>query len=76
MTLRTVALAYRARGDLDAAEEACVAALAIVEEIGDSLLIAYCLRTLAKVRLRRGERDWPATALGRALQTCRSSGDR
>jgi tetratricopeptide (TPR) repeat protein len=54
----------------------CATALAIFEKLGDELSVAYCLRTLAKVRFRQGQFDEPLAQLQCALDTCRKVGDR
>jgi DNA-binding SARP family transcriptional activator/tetratricopeptide (TPR) repeat protein len=76
LTLRTVALLYRAEGKLDAAEHTARAALDLAGDIGDEMLLAYCLRTLAKTRLRQGHLDEPLTQLRTALDISRAARDR
>ncbi|WP_202875383.1 AfsR/SARP family transcriptional regulator [Kribbella albertanoniae] len=76
MTLRTMALYHRARGELDRADETGAQALAIFETIGDRLMTAYALQTQGKTWLRMGRHREARRPLEEALRSCEVLADR
>jgi tetratricopeptide (TPR) repeat protein len=76
LTLRSISLYHRAKGELEEAEQAARQALDICRELGDELLQAYCALALAKVWLRRGRHEEARPPLREALALARGLGDR
>ncbi|MFI6478537.1 BTAD domain-containing putative transcriptional regulator [Nonomuraea sp. NPDC050663] len=76
LTLRTMALHHRARGELDQALELCERALAIFHGQGDRLMAAYTLGALAKTRIRLGALVPARLELREVLAVTRALNDR
>ncbi|WP_436757164.1 BTAD domain-containing putative transcriptional regulator [Streptosporangium sp. V21-05] len=76
LTLRSMSLYHRARGELARSEKLCEQASAIFRELGDRLMGAYCERSLAKIWVRLGRFDQARRALEQALAMTRTLGDR
>ncbi len=76
LAARGTGLVYRARGELDLAEEHIVRAYEMVAGTGDELLGCYTAQAWAKVLLRKGLFDPAEELLHTALNGCRDVGDR
>src|SRR5262249_40950421 len=76
MTLRTISLLHRARGEYREAAELAAQSLTLFEESGDELLAAYGARALAKAWLRLGRCADARGPLLEGLEVCRRRGDR
>jgi DNA-binding SARP family transcriptional activator len=76
LTLRTMSLYHRARGELDRAENTAEQALAIFQDLGDQLMTAYAARALAKTHIRAGRHAEAHAPLENALITARVLKDR
>jgi tetratricopeptide (TPR) repeat protein len=75
LTLRSLALYHRARGELAHAEDLARSALAICHQTEDRLMVAYAERTLAKTLLRLDDTTTALRLAENALATCRLLGD-
>ncbi|MCG5221110.1 BTAD domain-containing putative transcriptional regulator [Streptosporangium soli] len=76
LTLRSMSLYHRARGELAQSQELCERALEIFRERGDRLMAAYCQCELAKTQVRLGQFDAAGPALAEVLAVTRALNDR
>ncbi|MEE6261795.1 AfsR/SARP family transcriptional regulator [Plantactinospora sonchi] len=76
LVLRNLSMWHRAHGELDRAMELADQAVAGFREIGDELLTAYAVRTLAKALTVLGRGAEVLEQLRDVLATCTRAGDR
>ncbi|MEU3648417.1 BTAD domain-containing putative transcriptional regulator [Lentzea sp. NPDC034063] len=76
LSLRSMGLYHRARGDYETSMAVCADAATIFAELGDDLMHSYAVRAHAKAQMRAGHTAEALPRLEAALATVRAKDDR